>query len=62
MEIKIKCKKHGDKQSNDEMLKVYQKDIVILKMQKKGTLKKLAKIEKELKQTQEYCRQIIGRS
>ena len=47
---------------DDEMLKVYQRDIIVLKMLKKGTLKRLAEIEKELNQTQEYCRQIIGRN
>ena len=46
---------------DDEMLKVYQKDIIILKMQKKGLLKQLAKVDKGIEETKEYCRQIIGR-
>ncbi|MBU3098348.1 MULTISPECIES: hypothetical protein [Clostridium] len=45
---------------DNEMLKVYQRDITILKMQKKGLLKQLAKVEKGIIETQEYCRQILG--
>lgn len=46
---------------DNEMLKVYQRDITILKMQKKGLLKQLAKVDKGIEETQKYCRQLIER-
>lgn len=43
----------------DEMLKVYQKDIAILRMERRGLIKKLNENEKQIMLTTEYCNQII---
>ena len=43
---------------NDEMLKTYAKDIIILKMEKKGLLKQLTRVEEELTRTYKFMNQI----
>ena len=43
---------------DDEMLKIYAKDIITLKMQKKALLKQLIKVEEELTRTYNFINQI----
>lgn len=42
----------------DEMLKIYHKDLAVLRMQRRGLIKQLDKNAKEITDTNEYCRQI----
>jgi len=42
----------------DQMLKVYEKDLMILRMERRGLIKQLNKNEKAIIQTEEYCNQI----
>jgi len=42
----------------DTMLKVYEKDLMILRMERRGLIKQLSKNEKEIEKTMEYCKQI----
>jgi len=42
----------------DEMLKVYEKDLMILRMERRGLIKQLDKNLKEIANVTEYCNQI----
>ena len=42
----------------DEMLKIYHKDLSIMRMQRRGLMKQLNKLDTEITNTNEYCRQI----
>lgn len=42
----------------DEMLEVYQKDLAILRMERRGLIKQLDKNEKDITDVTEYCNQI----
>jgi len=42
----------------DTMLKVYEKDLMILRMERRGLIRQLDRNEKAIIQTEEYCNQI----
>jgi uncharacterized coiled-coil DUF342 family protein len=43
----------------DEMLKVYNKDLAILRMERRGLIKQLQKNGEKIEQVNEYCNQIL---
>lgn len=44
----------------DKMLKVYEKDLTILRMERRVLAKALIENEKKIRTVTEYCNQIIG--